>query len=433
VAHTSPSFRSQSTNDRHLIWALSVASVIVYINLYLMQGMLPSIAEQFAVSAPRATLILSATSFSLAFSLLFYALLSDRLGRRSPIVLSLWLLALSNVGLLLVTDFAMLFCLRLLQGILLAAVPAIAMAYFREQLAPQFMLRAAAFYIAANSIGGIAGRLLGGLMSQLLDWQGAMLLLILLTVLGVGVVTYLLPPAPNGRIVAFQDRPHHSWTRFRSGLGDDLHGFAGHLQDKSLRLVYLIGGLAFMVMVNQFSFIQLHLMAEPFHWSRFEATLIFLSYLGGTFASYKTARWVGKWGALPLYRFAALSMMLGTLLTLVDTQLFICLGFLLTASGFFSIHSCCNAQVAIRAQNHRAKATALYLCSYYLGASLGGPYLMLFWQQGLWLAVVIGSLIILSVMALLVWYLGSSALESRVLEPQPQRPGPQSGLPKTEN
>ena len=36
--------------DTRLMWALCVASVVVYINLYLMQGMLPLIAEHFAVS-----------------------------------------------------------------------------------------------------------------------------------------------------------------------------------------------------------------------------------------------------------------------------------------------------------------------------------------------------------------------------------------------
>lgn len=116
--------------DTRLMWALCVASVVVYINLYLMQGMLPLIAEHFAVSGSQATLILSVTSFSLAFSLLIYAVVSDRIGRHTPIVVSLWLLALSNLLLIWAGDFNALVYVRFLQGVLLAAVPAIAMAYF---------------------------------------------------------------------------------------------------------------------------------------------------------------------------------------------------------------------------------------------------------------------------------------------------------------
>ncbi len=69
---------------------------------------------------------------------------------------------------------------------------------------------------------------------------------------------------------------------------------------------------------------------------------------------------------------------------------------LLSCFGFFTFHSVCNSWVAQRAQQHRAKATALYLCSYYLGAALGGPYLLPFWQKWSWDGVVFGSLLLLS-------------------------------------
>jgi len=186
--------------DTRLMWALCVASVVVYINLYLMQGMLPLLAEHFAVSGSQATLILSVTSFSLAFSLLIYAVVSDRIGRHTPIVVSLWLLALSNLLLIWVEDFNALVYVRFLQGILLAAVPAIAMAYFKEQLSPSTMLKAAGIYIMANSIGGIAGRLLGGMMSQFLSWQESMWLLFLVTLAGVALTSYLLPSVADAKV-----------------------------------------------------------------------------------------------------------------------------------------------------------------------------------------------------------------------------------------
>lgn len=388
----------KKSQDSRLIGALSSASVIIYLNLYLMQGMLPSIAEHFSVIPAKATLVLSVTSFSLAISLLFFALLSDRVGRRLPILVSLWLLALSNFPVIFVDDFSGLIWMRLVQGVLLAAVPAIAMAYFKEHLSPSIMLAAAAMYIAANSMGGIIGRLLGGLMSQYLSWQQSMQMMFALTLIGVAVVSYLLPSEERVQ----KSRSVQSWQRFKQGVVSDLNGFKYHLQDARMRLVFLIGGLAFMVMVNQFSFIQLHLMAEPFHWSRFEATLIFLCYLSGTIASYHSAKWIAKWGAIALFRYASALMILGGLLTLINTEVAICLGFLMTACGFFSIHSCCNSSVAIWAQSHRAKATALYLCCYYLGAAAGGPYLMPFWHNAGWQGVIGASLIVLTIMVWIV-------------------------------
>ncbi|WP_286995958.1 MULTISPECIES: MFS transporter [Shewanella] len=388
--------------DTRLIWALCVASVVVYINLYLMQGMLPLIAEHFQVTAAKSTLVLSVTSFTLAFSLLGYAIVSDRIGRHKPIIISLWALALSNILLVFVKDFNALVAVRLLQGILLAAVPAIAMAYFKEQLRPETMLKAAAVYITANSFGGIIGRLFGGLMSQHLLWQDAMWLLLAVSLFGVALVSYLLPNAVSA---AKRERLPKQW-RFWRGGSEDLRGFVHHLKDGQMRLAYLIGGLAFMMMVNQYSFIQLHLMAPPYDWSRFEATLIFLCYSSGTLASYYTARWITRHGQLPLFRISLLLMLCGSLLTLLDTQVWICVGFLLTSCGFFITHSCCNSFVAMRASSHRAKATSLYLCCYYLGAAMGGPFLMLFWQRGEWQGVVMGSMVLLFLTSLAVWRLG---------------------------
>ncbi|WP_445945921.1 MFS transporter [Shewanella sp.] len=418
-------------NPRRLIWGLCIASVVIYINLYLMQGMLPSIAEHFKVSGANAALVLSATSFSLAFSLLMFALISDRVGRQGPIIITLWLLVSSNLLLILVQNFDDLVAIRLLQGVLLAGVPAIAMAYMKEQLSAVFILKAAAIYIMANSFGGILGRIVGGVLSQYFDWQQSMIILFIMTLLGVGLVQYLLRvktwPLTSNRdaslkglestaeqLFSTQVSPNASQAALnpvatqvqglsqKAKLAQDIAGFLYHLSDKQMRLAFIIGGLAFFVMVNQFSFIQLHLMAAPYGLSRFQATLIFLCYLSGTLTSYLSARWIAKFGSLPLFKLALGLMLLGSVLTLFNTLSMIVVGFLLTAAGFFLTHSCCNAFVAIRAQSHRAKATALYLCSYYLGAALGGPYLMVFWQQAQWPGVVLGSVVIMLLLLLAI-------------------------------
>ncbi len=388
----------------HLIWGLSIASVVIYINLYLVQGILPLIAETFDVATSHATLLLSVTSFAMAFSLLFYAILSDRVGRKIPLLVSLYLLLLSDLMMLFVAEFSHLVMLRLFQGGLLAAVPAIAMAYFKDELSQGAMIKAGAIYIAANSVGGIAGRLIGGGLSLYMSWQELMSVILVLSLVGVIIVHYLLP----SRIKPLVSRPNTETAEITAKTRkllriSDFNGFRLHLGDPKLRNIYLIGGLAFLVMVNQFSFIQLHLMSSPFNWGRFEVTLIFLCYLSGTIASYYSVHWIKRYGRERLFKLALLLMFSGSVVTLFDTVGFICIGFLLTAFGFFFIHSSCNAWVAQRAKLHRAKATALYLCSYYLGAALGGPYLMPFWQHWGWSGVVLGSCITLGVLALVIF------------------------------
>lgn len=408
--------RISRANAKRLIHGLALASVVVYINLYLMQGMLPMLAEQFAVAGGEATLILSVTSFSLALSLLGYALLSDSIGRYQPLIVSLWLLALSNPLMLLIDSWHGILALRLVQGILLAAVPAIAMAFMRESLPLSALMKAGAFYIAANSFGGIVGRILGGLMAEYLSWQGAALLLTAVTLVSVGLSHYLLSPfgqshhgkAATSSASAVKSNANTQKSNATAANGEVerpsaqipassvWQGFAMHLANPQLRLFYLLGGLAFMVMVNQFSFIQLHLLEAPFHWSRFGVTLIFLCYLSGTLCAYRSGTLVARFGVASVVLVSLAMMVTGSLITLFDTTQAIVGGFLLSAAGFFLIHACCNSQVALRATGHRAKASALYLCAYYLGASLGGPFLMPFWQHGQWPAVVLGSMLLLA-------------------------------------
>ncbi len=395
---------SEQSREIRLIWGVSIASVVIYINLYLVQGILPLIAQTFEVATSHATLLLSVTSFAMAFSLLFYAILSDRIGRKTPLLISLYLLLLSDLLMLFVTDFSHLLVVRLLQGVLLAAVPAIAMAYFKDELSQGALLKAGAIYIAANSVGGIAGRLIGGGLSLYMNWQELISVILLLSLLGVILVHYLLPERIGSPVTGTQRGRSRgglrSLTPFRLS---DLNGFLLHLRDSKLRSIYLVGGMAFLVMVNQFSFIQLHLMSSPFDWGRFEVTLIFLCYLSGTLASYYSVHWIKRYGREKLLKLALLLMLSGSVITLFDTVGAICSGFLMTAFGFFFIHSCCNAWVAHRAKRHRAKATALYLCCYYLGAALGGPYLMPFWLHWGWSGVVLGSSIALSLLALLIF------------------------------
>lgn len=389
-------------HEVRLIWGLSIASVVVYINLYLVQGILPLIAGTFDVAIKHATLLLSVTSFSMAFSLLLYAVISDRVGRRVPLLISLYLLLASDLLMIFVSDFSQLLALRLLQGVLLAAVPAIAMAYFKDELSKGAMLKAGAVYIAANSLGGIAGRLIGGALSLELHWQQVIGVVLLLSLLGVIAVHRLLPSHSinsGSSTLSILDKKPMSWL---SSAQDDFRGFGLHLNDVTLRSIYLVGGLAFLVMVNQFSYIQLHLMAPPFNWGRFQVTLIFLCYLSGTFASFYSGGWIARFGREAVFRLALAAMFLGGLVTLMNTILAICLGFLMSSFGFFLLHSGCNAWVAQRAKIHRAKATALYLCCYYLGASLGGPYLMPFWQHWGWRGVVFASSLVL---VLLGWVL----------------------------
>ena len=75
-------------------------------------------------------------------------------------------------------SFELLLALRIVQGIAFAGLPAIAMAYLGEELEPKSLGVAMGLYISGNSVGGLAGRIIMGTMTDLFSWKTGMIILV---------------------------------------------------------------------------------------------------------------------------------------------------------------------------------------------------------------------------------------------------------------
>ncbi|MEH6648788.1 MAG: MFS transporter [Motiliproteus sp.] len=395
--------------------ALCLGSFIVFGNLYITQPLFPLLRQLFELSALQATWSLALALLTLGLSLLVWGPLSDSLGRRKIMVLTL--LGASLITLLIPStdSYAGLLVLRMVQGLLLGGVPAIAIAYMGDEFNKPALLLAVGLYISANSLGGISGRLIGGSITDLADWQSAFYVMGGLSLLGVALFAKLLPPSQQ-----FQPRP----LRFKTMTTD----LAGHLKNPLLVTAYIIGGLNFFIFSNQYSYITYVLNDAPFNLAPTWLGLLFLTYLTGSFGSAISGR-ISQRISQPLCMLVGIIvLMLGTLLTLTQTLPGIIGGLLINSFGFFLCHSICSAWVNRHAEQARASASSLYLVAYYLGASVGGFYLDPFWQQGGWSGVVVGSLLVLVVTAGLAFSLfyrqqGLRFQESAPTIAKPVQPG----------
>ena len=78
--------------------ALALGSFLVFCNLYIVQPMLPLIANKFSASATATNWLLAAGTLALALTLVPWAIYSERVGRRKVMLLSLFLVPI--VGLI---------------------------------------------------------------------------------------------------------------------------------------------------------------------------------------------------------------------------------------------------------------------------------------------------------------------------------------------
>ncbi|MDX3774126.1 MFS transporter [Chromatiaceae bacterium AAb-1] len=374
-------------------FALCLAAMVVFANLHLLQPLLPVLSQEFNLSPLQTSWSYTLGTLCLGLSLLVYASLSDAWGRKKLLLLTLIGMTVSTFALTQVNSFGSLLFWRAMQGIFLGGLPAIAIAYMGEEYTKPALVVAVGYYISANSLGGIVGRVLAGWLADLGHWQWVFWPMAVLGVISCYLIWRYLPAS-----VQFQPKPF----RLKQALADNIY----HLRQPLLLLTYLIGGLNFFIFLNQYTYIAFVLADAPYLLSSSWIGLLFVTYFTGTIGSAISGR-VGNIISPALGMAAGIIiMMLGTLCTLSSSLPGIVVGFFISSFGFFLCHSLASSWVNHYATRAKASASALYLVFYYVGASTGGLYLQPFWLWAQWHGVVAGALLMYGVtllLSLLLW------------------------------
>jgi YNFM family putative membrane transporter len=359
---------------RRVNLALFCAGFVTFITLYDVQPLLPLFAREFGVSPAMASLPLSFSTVALALGMLVAGTLSETLGRRPVITTALFLTSILAILTLFSHSFESLLLLRLMQGVALAGVPSVAMAYLGEEMDVNSIGSAMGLYISGNALGGMTGRIGSALLCDYVPWHTAITIVGAISLLLSLVVLKSLPPSSN-----FRQRPFQTGYLFTS--------LYQHLQEPGLLCLY---GLAFLTMggfVSLYNYIGFRLLAAPYSLSQYQVSLIFLVYLLGSFSSGVVGSLIHRFGRPFMIRLTLAVMLAGTLITLAEPLPVIVAGVGLFTCGFFSAHAIASSWVGRRAGTAKAQASSLYLFSYYLGSSISGTLGGVFWVHFGWSGV----------------------------------------------
>lgn len=370
--------RSGEPGFRRAAIALFAAGVATFALLYSPQALLPLMSEQFEVSPAAASLSLAVSTATLGLTLLFAGWVADAWGRTRVMTWSLLVAAGLGLAASMAPSFPVLLLLRALEGIALAGLPAVAMAYLAEEIHGHSLGLSIGLYIGGNAIGGMSGRLISGFLADIGGWR--------LAVAGVGVLGLvcalafmrLLPPS-----VHFVARPFEPRRLLR--------GMRPHLTEPGLLRLDAVGALlmgAFVAVYNGLSF---RLEAAPYGLGEAAVAAIFLVYPIGSFSSAWAGRLADRVGRRPVLPAAIVLAGAGLALTGAHSLPLIVLGVATLTAGFFAGHSVASSWVGRRSGGlgSAAQASALYLLAYYGGSSLGGIAAGAAWSGGHWAAVMI--------------------------------------------
>jgi MFS transporter, YNFM family, putative membrane transport protein len=388
-------YRFGQPGYRRIAAALFAAGVATFALLYSTQALLPELARTFSVSAAQTTLSLSLTTAGLGLALLVAGPASEVLGRTPLIRCSVIASGVVALACAVAPGWGWLLALRLLQGIVLAGLPAAATAYLREELDPGTYARAAGLYIGGNALGGMTGRLLTGAVADLAGWRWALASVALLGLLCAGIVAVTLPPSRN-----FTPAPAR--PRRLAGM------LKGGLSDPGLLALYAIGACCMGAFVAVFNVMGFRLTAAPFGLSVAAAGLVFLVYAVGTVSSATAGRLAERFSRRAVVPAGCLVTAAGVLLTLPASLPWIVAGLAVMTTGFFAVHGVASSWVPVRAHAGgvaSAQAASLYLFAYYLGSSVFGNLAGHAWTAGGWPAVVALALSLVAVSGLLAAWL----------------------------
>jgi len=377
--------------------ALFSAGLATFALLYCVQPILPVMSQQFGVSPATSSLSLSISTGLMALGLLVTGPLSDAIGRKSVMVTALMLAAICTLISATMTSWHGILIMRGLMGLSLSGVAAVGMTYLSEEMDARVVAFSMGLYISGNSIGGMSGRLLSGVLTDLFSWRIAVAVIGCFSLASALMFWKILPASRHFRPITL--RPRNLLINFRL-----------HWRDPGLPWLFAEGFLLMGAFVTLFNYIGYRLLDAPWHLSQAVVGLLSVVYLTGSWSSPKAGALTSRIGRGPVMLGATAIMLLGLLVTAFNSLWLILPGMMLFTAGFFAAHAVASGWIGPRARRARGQASSLYLFSYYVGSSVAGTLGGLFWHNFGWGGITLFISVLLILALAVAWRLHSRKL-----------------------
>jgi MFS family permease len=325
----------------------------------------------------------SAATLGVALSAPIFGAFAERLPRKQVIVASL--LGISIPTLLSATSLSLgqLIFWRFLQGIMVPGIVAVIVTYIGEEWPPDRVALIMSFYVSGTALGGFAGRVGTGVLTDWFNWRIAFLALGAASLAGAAAVAAWLPkgsrvpqvshlrpgiqPSPPATRLSF---PYQVQALFRS---------------RRLVATFAVGFNVLFSLVGVFTWITFHLSAAPYSLSTTALSSLFFVYLVGLVVTPAAGFLITRVGLRAGIAGAIACSMAGVLLTLSSALWIIVLGLALVSSGVFIAQTAAQSHLRVAAPSGaRVTAAGLYMTCYYLGGTAAGVVPGAFWALGKW-------------------------------------------------
>ena len=382
--------RGRTHSARH--FAVGLAGYCAFINLYSPQSILPLLSEEFHASAAEVSTIITVSTLAVALTAPFTGAVADVLGRKRVIVAAMFVLVIPTLMVGLSTSLSAVIFWRAVQGLVLPPIFAVTVAYIGDEWPAKEATTAAGIYSSGSSLGGFSGRLLTGVIADLISWRAGFAVLAGVAAVGAVAVAFLLPR--ERRFVRSE------------GLLASSRQMLGHFRNSQLVATFAVGFAVLFNFICTFTFISFHLAAPPYNLSASWLGTIFVTYLVGSVLTPWIGWAVGRFGRRQFMVGVIAIWLAGIALTLAPSLLLIVAGLALGAGCGLICQAVSTGFVTVTAKAGRSSAVGLYVTSFYLGGSFGAAVGAIAWTLGGWpacAALVATMLVVMAAIVIFGW------------------------------
>lgn len=329
---------------------------LTLVDLFATQAILPGLARHYHASAAAIGLAANASTLGMAVAGLLAGALGRDVERRRGIVVSLALLAGPTLLLAFAPSLAAFAALRILQGLCMATVFTLMLAYLAERCTRTGAATALAAYVTGVVASNLVGRLVAATVAAALGASGSFVVFAGLNLAGAAIVAASLSGGAPMRVA----RAAPFWA-----------GWTRHIRDRALLRLFAIGFLILFGFIGIFSYVGFVLARPPFALSMSALGLVFLVFAPSMATTPLAGRAVDRFGPAASLGAACALAIAGLPLLLLQSLVPVLVGLALVGIGTFFAQAVATGMVGRTADTEKAAASGLYLSFYYCGGMAG--------------------------------------------------------------
>lgn len=274
--------QKQKKNSPLFIIILGALTAIGALSIDMFLPGLPELKNDFNTTTANAQLTLSLFMIGLGLGNLFVGPISDSIGRKKPLVISMIIFASASLGIVFVENIWIMVFLRFIQGFTGGAGAVISRAIASDMYRGNELTKFLALLMLVNGVAPVIAPALGGLILSFAVWR---MVFVILTLFGVLMVLGSLFKVPESLSVENRDS---------SGVNVIFSNFKSLLTTPRFVLPMLIQGVTFIMLFSYISaspfLVQKIYGVSPLHFSWMFAgvgiTLIIASQIAGKLVDY---------------------------------------------------------------------------------------------------------------------------------------------------